>query len=58
MPTIFTSMPPSFTSMTSQVTTSPFLTSPAALGDRITRELLDAERDALLLDVDVENRAP
>ena len=55
VPTIFTSRPPSFTSVTSQVTTAPFLSSPAALGDRIALELLDAERDALLLDVDVEH---
>ena len=49
-------MPPSFTPVTSQVTTLPFLRSPAALGgERIAFELLDAERDALLLDVDVEH---
>ena len=54
VPTIFTSRPPSFTSVTSQVTTAPFLRSPAAsIG--IALELLDAERDALLLDVDVEH---
>ena len=55
VPTIFTSMPASFTSVTSQVTTAPFLRSPAARGERIAFELLDAERDALLLDIDVEH---
>ena len=40
--------------MTSQVTTEPFLRSPACC-HRVAAELLDAERDALLLDVDVEH---
>ena len=54
VPTIFTSMPPSFTSSTSQVTTAPFLTSPGS-AEGIAFELLDAERDALLFDIDVEH---
>ena len=66
VPAIFTSMPPSFTSITSQVTTWPLRTSPGAPGSSgvadagfgakaVGAELLDAERDALLLDVDVEH---
>jgi hypothetical protein len=53
VPAIFTSMPPSLTSSTSQVTTA--LLDVARLGERIAFELLDAERDALLLDIDVEH---
>ena len=58
--TSLTSMPPSLTPMTSQVTTAPFLhvRRQRLLGERIPAELLDAERDALLLDVDVEHLAP
>ena len=37
------------------VTTSPFLATAPHLLERIVGELLDAERDALLLDVDVEH---
>ena len=42
------------TSSTSVVTTAFFFSSPAVV-HRIALELLDAERNALLLDVDVEN---
>ena len=52
---ILTSMPLSLTSMTSQVTTAPLLMSPGAARERIAADLLDAERDALLLDIDVEH---
>ena len=50
-------MPPSLTSVTVPVTTE-FLRTPDALGGIggcVRSELLDAERDALLLDVDVEH---
>ena len=54
---IFTSMPASLTSMTSQVTTAPLrmLAGGGRVGEGIAADLLDAERDALLLDVDVEH---
>ena len=54
VPAILTSMPFSWTPVTSQVTASPFLM-PAKLLHRIAADLLDAERDALLLDIDVEH---
>ncbi len=42
--------------MTSQVTTSPFFSlAGRALFHRVAGKLLDAERNALLLDIDVEN---
>jgi hypothetical protein len=50
-----TSMPPSCTALTVQVTTSPFLSCRPRRAKRVVGELLDAEADALLLDVDVEH---
>jgi hypothetical protein len=57
--TSFTSMPPSLTAVTSAGQRRPFLMQVAgSIGRRrVLAELLDAERDALLLDVDVENQA-
>ena len=54
MPTIFTSRPPSFTSM-HLAGDDRALLEIAGFGERIALELLDAERDALLLDIDVEH---
>ena len=48
-------MPPALTSLTVQVTRSPFLMPEVACLERVLAQLLDAERDALLLDVDVEH---
>src|SRR3954465_6102036 len=57
-PSSSTSMPPSFTSVTVPVTTWPLRGAPAAgarLLDRVAVELLDAQADALLLNVDVQH---
>ena len=50
-------MPPSLTSVTVTVTTWSFFRRRRRTGllDRIVAELLDAEADAFLLDVDVEH---
>ena len=54
VPEIFTSMPASFTSTTSQVTVAALLESGGRL-DGIGRELLDAEADALLLGIGLKH---
>src|SRR5579864_988911 len=53
VPAIFTSMPLSFTSSTSQVTTAPFLTSPGSANGSPSSCLTPS--DALLLDIDIEH---
>ena len=53
-----TSTPPSVMPEIVPVTTSPFLHGGHALLERIGFELLDAEADALLVDIDVEHLDP